>query len=208
MRLRPAHHMRLQNFDQTLTKTWEGSHSPVAFLIFLHSVIHVARRGSYLDEQEAPRSIMGRRMTSPWNLIDGPLCCHKLRSNQCTGPSACGRMSRKWFKMHFSNFYNRSLKGMLLLFIDSLWYNPWDIIQSYLLDLKVFVYSMQLVSNCYNFGLITEKHWCSYKGHYIPLAMTAACSRIEINPTMPVTPTVSLSYNYTTVITELCSNHV
>ena len=43
---------------------------------------------------------------------------------------------------------------------------------------------MQLVSNCYNFGLITEKHWCSYKGHYIPLAMTA-CSRIEINPTMP-----------------------
>ena len=88
------------------------------------------------------------------------------------------------FKMHFSNFYNRSLKGMLLLFIDSRWYNPWDIIQSYLLDLKVFVYSMQLVSNCYNFGLITEKHWCSYKGHYIPLTMTAACSRIEINPTM------------------------
>ena len=38
--------------------------------------------------------------------------------------------------------------------------------------------------------------------------MTAACSRIEINPMMPVTPTVSLSYNYTTVITELCSNHV
>ena len=82
-------------------------------------------------------------------------------------------------KVHFSNFYNRSLKAMV--FIDSLQYNPLDIIQSYLLNLKVFVDSMQLVSNCYNFGLITENTLMFIQRPLYP------CSRIENNPMMPMT---------------------
>ena len=64
-----------------------------------------------------------------------------------------------------------------------------DIIQSYVLDLKVFVDSMQLVSNT---------------GFQIAITMTA-CSRIEINAAMPVT---AASLSYTTIVTALYSNHV
>ena len=91
------------------------------------------------------------------------------------------RCQESGFKMHSSNFYNRSLKAKL--FIDNL---PRDIIQSYVLDLKVFVDSMQLVSNTGFQIAITLFIQRPLYGHFIPLAMTA-CSRIEINAAMPVT---------------------
>ena len=75
----------------------------------------------------------------------GPLCCHTQMGNNQAHRTKC-----LWQDVRTIS------TGML--FIKSLKYNPPDI-SSYLLDLKLFTDSMQLVltATCYNFGLITMK---------------------------------------------------
>ena len=86
-----------------------------------------------------------------WVAVDGsvksagPLCCHTQVGNNQAHRTKC-----LWQDVETIS------TGML--FIKSLKYNPPDI-SSYLLDLKLFTDSMQLVltATCYNFGLITIK---------------------------------------------------
>ena len=76
-----------------------------------------------------------------------------------------------------------------------------EISSSYLLFNKVYADSTKLVSNCNNFGPITVKSillgrnrltFIQRRLFHIPLAMTP-CSRIEINPTIPVTSRLFVS---------------
>ena len=108
----------------------------------------------------------------------GPLCCHTQMGNNQAHRTKC-----LWQDVGTIS------TGML--FIKSLQYNLPDI-SSYLLDLKLFTDTMQLVltATCYNFGLITikssllgRKTLTLIEGRLIPLAMTA-WSRTEINPTI------------------------
>ena len=84
------------------------------------------------------------------------------------------------FKMHFSNFYNRSHNKRNVISKSQKYqkYIPGDIIQ------------LPAGSNCYNFGIITLKSVLLGRKmlmcRFISLAMTA-CLEIEINPMIPVT---------------------
>ena len=54
----------------------------------------------------------------------------------------------------------------------------------------MFAYSMQLVSDCYNVGLITVKSILSSKNADVIQRPLTALSGIEINPRTPVTDCV------------------
>ena len=95
-------------------------------------------------KQEAPKEHHGSPCDGSVKSA-GPLCCHTQMGNNQAHRTKC-----LWQDVGTIS------TGML--FIKSLKYNPPDI-SSYLLDLKLFTDSMQLVltATCYNFGIITIK---------------------------------------------------